>query len=167
MTVISSPVALIVQLYCGTSAASISLAESSFLSSMLRGAGRGPSLACAPRISLNQVLMAPSSSRVPGRVVCSEKGKVMNLEEGGMGVQGKPVHLLVKWHLVPPVPATKCSVLGATFFRSPTECCQARRIRHQQSCTPARNENSTVSTQSFHVYSLLATSACLCIGTDQ
>ena len=86
VTVISSPVALIVQLYCGTSAASISLAESSFLSSMLRGAGRGPSLAFAPRISLNQVLMAPSSSRVPGRVVCSEKGKVMNLAMWRRGV---------------------------------------------------------------------------------
>ena len=88
MTVISSPVALMVQLYCGTCAASISLTESSFLSSMLRGAGREPSLAFALRISLNQVLIAPSSSRVPGIVVCSEKGKVMNLamEEWRRGV---------------------------------------------------------------------------------
>ena len=86
MTVISSPVALMVQLYCGTSAASISLTESSFLSSMLRGAGREPSLAFALRISLNQVLIAPSSSRVPGIVVCSEKGKVMNLAMRRRGV---------------------------------------------------------------------------------
>ena len=102
---------------------STNLAESSFLSSMLRGAGRGPSLAFAPRISRSQVLMAPSSSRVPGMVVCSEKGKVMNLtmwrgkgvqaqaqvrgykhKWRGKGVQAKPVHLLVKRHPVPPVP---------------------------------------------------------------
>ena len=87
---------------------STNLAESSFLSSMLRGAGRGPSLAFAPRISRSQVLMAPSSSRVPGMVVCSEKGKVMNLTmwrgKGVQGVQAKPVHLLVKRHPVPPVP---------------------------------------------------------------
>ena len=86
ITVISSPVALMVQLYWGTSAASISLNESSSLSAMLRGAGRGPSLALAPRISRNQVLMAPSSSRVPGTVVCSEKGKVMNLAMWRRGV---------------------------------------------------------------------------------
>ena len=96
---------------------STNLAESSFLSSMLRGAGRGPSLAFAPRISRSQVLMAPSSSRVPGMVVCSEKGKVMNLTmwrgKGYKGVQAQvegkrgtstPVHLLVKRHPVPPVP---------------------------------------------------------------
>ena len=86
ITVISSPVALMVQLYWGTSAASISLNESSSLSSMLRGAGREPSLAFALRISLNQVLIAPSSSRVPGIVVCSEKGKVMNLAMCRRGV---------------------------------------------------------------------------------
>ena len=83
---------------------STNLAESSFLSSMLRGAGRGPSLAFAPRISRNQVLMAPSSSRVPGMVVCSEKGKVMNLTMWrGEGVQaqvkgkGVQAHLFISW----------------------------------------------------------------------
>ena len=92
---------------------STNLAESSFLSSMLRGAGRGPSLAFAPRISRSQVLMAPSSSRVPGMVVCSEKGKVMNLtmwrgegymhkhKQGGTstsgGEKGYKQNLFISW----------------------------------------------------------------------
>ena len=69
-------------LYAGTLAASINLAETSSLSSIDVGAGLVPSLALAVNISLNHVLIAPSSSKVPGIVVCSENGRVMNLESG-------------------------------------------------------------------------------------
>ena len=82
ITMISSPVSLMVQLYTGTLAASINLAETSSLSSIDVGAGLVPSLALAVNISLNHVLIAPSSSKVPGTVVCSENGRVMNLESG-------------------------------------------------------------------------------------
>ena len=96
-----------VQLYLGTSAASISNPDAVFRSSMLAAAGRLPSLELAVRISLNQVVTVPTSSRVPGMVGWSELGRVTNL---GLSV-GKltrygfallPVHLVVRRHLVPP-----------------------------------------------------------------
>ena len=79
VTVISSPVALMVQLYLGTSAASISNADAAFRSSMLAAAGLVPSLELAIRISLSQVVTVPTSSRVPGMVGWSELGRVTNL----------------------------------------------------------------------------------------
>ena len=79
VTVISSPVSLMVQLYLGTSAASISNPDAVFRSSTLAAAGRLPSLELAVRISLNQVVTVPTSSRVPGMVGWSELGRVTNL----------------------------------------------------------------------------------------
>ena len=104
VTVISSPVGLMVQLYLGTSAASISNADAAFRSSMLAAAGLVPSLELAIRISLSQVVTVPTSSRVPGMVGWSELGRVTNL---GLKCHRKsfsmlPVHLVVGWHLVPP-----------------------------------------------------------------
>ena len=68
-----------VQLYLGTSAASISNADAAFRSSMLAAAGLVPSLELAIRISLSQVVTVPTSSRVPGMVGWSELGRVTNL----------------------------------------------------------------------------------------
>ena len=104
VTVISSPVALMVQLYLGTSAASISNSDAAFRSSMLPAAGRLPSLELAIKISLSQVVTVPTSSRVPGMVGWSELGRVTNL---GLNRHGKrslmlPVHLMVGRHLIPP-----------------------------------------------------------------
>ena len=104
VTVISSPVALMVQLYLGTSAASISNSDAAFRSSMLPAAGRLPSLELAIKISLSQVVTVPTSSRVPGMVGWSELGRVTNL---GLNCHGKrsltlPVHLMVGRHLIPP-----------------------------------------------------------------
>ena len=79
VTVISSPVALMVQLYLGTSAASISNADATFRSSMLAAAGLLPILELAIRISRSQVVTVPTSSRVPGMVGWSELGRVTNL----------------------------------------------------------------------------------------
>ena len=79
VTVIFSPVGLMVQLYLGTSAASISNVDAAFRSSMLAAAGLLPSLELAIKISLNQVVTVPTSSRVPGMVGWSELGRVTNL----------------------------------------------------------------------------------------
>ena len=79
VTVITSPLRLMLQVYLGISAASISIEDAAFRSSMVAAAGLTPSLELAIRISLSQVVTVPTSSRVPGMVGWSELGRVTNL----------------------------------------------------------------------------------------
>ena len=121
---ISSPVGLIVQLYLGTSAASANKEDPAFLSSIVVAAGLVPNIELASKISLNQVVTAPISSRVPGMVGWSELGNVTNLDFDDHKEQFR---LACSSGLSP---ASRATTIG---------CCPAGRTRRQQCCTQAEN----------------------------
>ena len=123
---ISSPVGLIVQLYLGTSAASANKADPAFLSSIVVAAGLVPKIELASKISLNQVVTVPISSRVPGMVGWSELGNVTNLDLDDHKRQ-EQFRLACSSGLYP---ACRATTIG---------CCQAGRTRRQQCCRQAEN----------------------------
>ena len=121
---ISSPVGLIVQLYLGTSAASANKEDPAFLSSIVVAAGLVPKIELASKISLNQVVTAPISSRVPGMVGWSEFGNVTNLD---LEDHKEQFRLACSSGLYP---ACRATTIG---------CCPAGRTRRQQCCRQAEN----------------------------